>query len=88
MNRIREITASVADAVSQQTTAADEIGKNTQIASDGAVRATETIDGLSEASARTGGGAQEVISVARSLAEQSEVLSNRVDQFVRHIKAA
>ena len=88
IDKIKEISAAVAAAVEEQNAAANEIGRNTQEASDGTQRVSDAIVSVNEASQRAGNGAATVLSAADELSHQSEQLAAQVAHFVERVRAA
>ena len=88
IERIREISSSVAAAVEEQHAAANEIGRNTQEASAGTRQVTSLITGVSDASHQTGDNANSVLSSTEGLSQQAEQLSDQVSRFVESLRVA
>ncbi|WP_179954199.1 methyl-accepting chemotaxis protein [Denitrobaculum tricleocarpae] len=88
IDRIREISTSVAAAIEEQNAAANEIGRNTQQASAGTQEVTSSIAGVRSASDQTGESAGNVLSASAELARQSERLSEQVTSFLDRVRAA
>ena len=88
IDRIREISTSVAAAIEEQNAAATEIGRNTQQASAGTEEVTSSIAGVRSASDQTGESAGNVLAASAELAQQSERLSAQVTSFLDRVRAA
>ena len=88
IDRIKEISSSVAAAIEQQNAAANEIGRNTQEAAIGTQQVSDAIGGVTAASARSGAGATDVLEAAEKLSQQSASLTDQVAQFVRKVREA
>ncbi len=88
IDRIREISTSVAAAIEEQNAAADEIGRNTQEASAGTQEVTASIVGVKDASDQTGVSAGHVRTASEELARQSELLATQVARFMDRVRAA
>ena len=88
IERIREISSSVAAAIEEQNAAAAEIGRNTQQASVGTRQVSSSIAGVTDASGQAGNSANSVLLASEELSRQSEHLSERVTEFMRRLRAA
>ena len=88
IDKIKEISSAVAAAVEEQNAAANEIGRNTQEASDGTQQVSLAIVSVNEASQRAGDGARTVLTAADELSHQSERLADQVARFVERVRAA
>ncbi|MCJ2135232.1 methyl-accepting chemotaxis protein [Methylobacterium sp. J-026] len=90
IDRIREINGvvtAIAAAVDEQGTATREIVRAVAQATQGAAEVTGTIAGVAQASERTGGAADQVLTAATALLRQSEGLSAEMDRFLVGIRA-
>ncbi len=88
IDKIREISSSVAAAIEEQNAATAEIGRNTQEASVGTQQVSASITGVMEASEQSGVAANNVLTAASDLSQQSENLSRVVSDFVQKVRAA
>ncbi len=88
IDRIREISTSVAAAIEEQNAAADEIGRNTQQASAGTQEVSASIVGVKDASDQTGVSAGHVRTASEELAHQAELLATQVARFMERVRAA
>ena len=88
INRIKEISASVAAAIEQQNAAAGEIGRNAQDVSSGTTQVSSAIVGVREASQQAGESADNVLAAAEDLSTQAEHLAAEVAGFVERVRAA
>jgi methyl-accepting chemotaxis protein len=88
IDKIKEISASVAAAIEEQNAAASEIGRNTHEASSGTQQVSSSIGSVSEASGHAGASAGNVLSAAEELSRQSEHLALQVKDFMRRVRAA
>ncbi|HWK43719.1 MAG TPA: HAMP domain-containing methyl-accepting chemotaxis protein [Stellaceae bacterium] len=88
INRINEITTTVAAAVEEQGAATQEIARNVLQASVGTAEVSSNIAGVTEAAAETGSASTQVMEAAGDLAQQSETLRGEVSQFLAKIRAA
>jgi len=87
ISHIDEITAAVAAAVEQQTAATREIATNIQMAAAGTQEVSSNVEGLSDAAAKTGSAAAEVLSAAGDLDRDAGVLRKEIDGFLTQIRA-
>ena len=85
---ISEIASTIASAVEQQGAATAEITRNVQEASTGTSEVSSNILGVNEASASTGAAAEQVLAASGELSEQSELLREKVAQFLSDVRAA
>ncbi len=85
---VNEITATIAAAVEQQRAATEEIARG----ADRAAAGTRTVDGhigeIGDATRDTGQGAEQLLVIARRLAEQSEALHREMAAFLEEARAA
>jgi methyl-accepting chemotaxis protein len=88
IDEISEITTMIAAAIEQQGAATREIARNVQQASAGTSEVSSNIAGVSRAVASTGQAADQVLSVAGVLSQQSQMLQGKIETFLAGIKAA
>ncbi|HLO77761.1 MAG TPA: methyl-accepting chemotaxis protein [Magnetospirillum sp.] len=88
INEINEIAAGIASAVEQQSAATAEIARNVQRAADGTQDVTSHIEGVTHAAAETGAAAGQVLSAARTLAQEAVDIKTTVDSFLLDVRAA
>lgn len=88
INRISEISGSIASAVEEQGAATGEIARNVQEAAASTQEVTDTIASLSATSRETGVAAGQVSSAADGLKDQSDMLREQVRKFLATIRAA
>ena len=88
IDRIREISASVAAAVEEQNAAANEICRSTLEASTGTRQVSSSIVGVTDASAEAGETGSTVLAAAEELSVESEKLSTQVASFMERVRAA
>jgi methyl-accepting chemotaxis protein len=88
IGRLNEITGSVANAVEQQGEATGEIARSVQQAAVGTRQVSSNIVGLTEAATQTGAAASATLSAADMLTGQAETLRQKVDEFIRSVRAA
>jgi methyl-accepting chemotaxis protein len=82
------ISSSIASAIKQQGSATHEIAHNVQQAADRTSEVSRNISGVTTGIAATGASAQEVLSSAVKLSQQSQTLRGEVDRFLASIRAA
>ena len=85
---ISRIAATIAGAVEQQSAATQEITRNVQQVAAGTTEIAGNVRGLSEATDHTGTAAGDVLSASRELSKQAETMRERVETFLRDIRAA
>lgn len=88
IQQVDEISAAIAAAVEQQGSATQEIARNVQQAAARTGEVSRNISGVTTGIGATGDAAQEVLSSAAELAQQSSKLRSEVDRFLAHIRAA
>ncbi|MBT5877457.1 MAG: HAMP domain-containing protein [Rhodospirillaceae bacterium] len=86
IGRIDEIGTAIASAVEKQSAATSEITHNVQEAANGTERTNTNVAQLKDASSETGSSAQEVLSSAGELSQQSVRLKDEVEKFVANIR--
>ncbi len=85
---IDEISSAVADAITEQGAAVDEMARNAQQAADGTGQVSRNIGGVTSASERTGVAASQVLSASGDLAQYAERLRREVSEFLAFVRAA
>jgi methyl-accepting chemotaxis protein len=88
INRINEIATSVSAAVEEQAAATLEITRNIQQASKGTQSVSIIIGEVTQASSETGTLSSDVLDASGQLHQQADVLTQRVNRFLDHIRAA
>ncbi len=88
VGEIDEIAGGIAAAVEQQGHATEEIARNTSIAADGAKRVTGNIGEVSNSVGETEQSSGQVLSAAKELSQQAEMLRGQVDEFLNGVRAA
>jgi len=88
IKQVREISATIASAVDEQSAATQEIARNVNEASQGTLMVSESIVGVTQAAGSTGAAAEQVLASARALAEHSVKLRGEVDNFLTNVRAA
>ncbi|MBX9990068.1 methyl-accepting chemotaxis protein [Phreatobacter oligotrophus] len=88
IDRISGVAAAIAAAVEQQGAATQEISRNVQEAAQGTAEVASNIASVNAGAAETGSASSQVLSAARSLSRDSEVLQREVARFIETVKAA
>lgn len=88
IREVDEISSSIASSVGQQDTATRDIASNVQAVANRTEEVSRNISGVTRGVAETGYAANEVLSAAGELAQQSARLRNEVNGFLAHIRAA
>ena len=88
IHEISQIAAAIVTAVEEQSAATSEIARNVQQASLGTMEVSSNIAGVSDAAARTGGAANQVLEAATRLATQAASLRHHIDNFLAEVRAA
>jgi methyl-accepting chemotaxis protein len=88
INRISEITTTIAAAVEQQGAATKEIARSVQQASTGASEVSSNIATVAQAASTAGSASAQVLGAAGNLATQGETLRADVERFLANIRAA
>ncbi|RAU20958.1 methyl-accepting chemotaxis protein [Paramagnetospirillum kuznetsovii] len=88
IDEINQIAVAIGSAVEEQSAATAEIARNVQQASTGTKEIAENIGGVTQAASETGAAAQQVLSSARSLAQEASSLKSMVDKFLGDVRAA
>jgi methyl-accepting chemotaxis protein len=86
--QMSEITVGISTAIDQQGDATREIARKIQSVAAGSSEISANIGGVSTAAAATGVAASDVLSNARELDNQSQMLSRAVDDFLTKVRAA
>ncbi|TDQ83838.1 methyl-accepting chemotaxis sensory transducer with Pas/Pac sensor [Dongia mobilis] len=87
INRVNEISTTIASAVEEQSAATQEISRNVQQTSTGTAEVTSNIVGVTQASQQTSAGASQVLSAADELASNGTRLRNEVESFLRTVRS-
>ncbi len=88
ISEISEISTTVAAAVEEQRAATGEISRNVQQAAVGTQEVSSNITGVNDAARETGSAAEQMKSAAGQLSQQSGVLRQEVEKFLKDIRAA
>jgi methyl-accepting chemotaxis protein len=87
MNDIDSFTSSIAAAVSQQNTAANEISRNIGQAANGTAVVARSIAGTAQATENANCSADKVLATAHDLSDQASQLRSSVDRFLANVAA-
>ncbi len=87
IGRMREIAVAVSASVDEQTAATRGIGRDLEVAGDGAARVATLIGGVNEAAGRTGAAAANVSDAAAQFANLGDVLRGEADRFLASVRA-
>ncbi|QIO99041.1 methyl-accepting chemotaxis protein [Bradyrhizobium symbiodeficiens] len=88
IERLSEISSTVAAAVEQQGAATQEISRNVQQAAHGTQRVSSNIGDVQRGASETGSASSQVLSAARSLSADSNRLKQEVTKFLNSVHAA
>ena len=88
IERLSEISSTIAAAVEEQGTATQEIARNVQQAAVGTQQVSSNIVDVQRGATETGGASSQVLSAAKSLSVDSNRLRTQVDQFLNTVRAA
>jgi methyl-accepting chemotaxis protein len=87
IERLSEISATIASAVEEQGAATQEISRNVQQAAQGTTDVSSNIADVQRGAGETGSASSQVLSAARSLSSDSSRLKLQVGNFVRSVRA-
>ena len=85
---MNDITAQVAAAAEEQSSATQEIGRAVSEAAAGTQDVSRHISGVTQGAERTGVAAVQVRAASSELSQQAEALRGKVDRFLDDIRAA
>jgi methyl-accepting chemotaxis protein len=88
IEKLSEISASIASAVEQQGAATQEISRNVQQAAQGTVQVSSSITDVQRGASETGSASSQVLSAAQSLSGESNRLKLEVGKFLNSVRAA
>ena len=88
IQQVNDIATAIASAVQEQDAATAEIARNVQQASAGTAEVTRAITDVQSATGETGRNASDLLGASEMLAVQAERLEERVDGFLRTVRAA
>src|SRR6516165_6863017 len=88
IEKLSEISSTIAAAVEQQGVATQEISRNVQQAARGTHQVSANITDVQHGASETGSASSQVLSAAQSLAGDSNRLKTEVDKFLNAMRAA
>jgi methyl-accepting chemotaxis protein len=88
IGRIAEIASTIAAAVEEQSATTQEIARNVHGASKGTTEVARNIGDVSKAANETGSASSQVLSSAKSLSREGNVLKDEVEAFLQKVRAA
>jgi methyl-accepting chemotaxis protein len=88
IEKLSEISSTIAAAVEEQGAATQEISRNVQQASHGTQQVSSNISDVQRGATETGSASAKVLSAARSLSEDSNRLKAEVSKFLNSVRAA
>ncbi|MDI4232563.1 methyl-accepting chemotaxis protein [Bradyrhizobium sp. Arg237L] len=88
IERMSEISSTIASAVEEQSAATQEISRNLQQAAMGTHQVSSSIIDVQQGASETGSASSEVLSAARSLARDSDRLKVEVGKFLNTVRSA
>jgi methyl-accepting chemotaxis protein len=88
IERLSEISSTIAAAVEEQGAATGEISRNVQNAAAGTTQVSANISQVRQGASETGSASSQVLSAARSLSKDSNRLKLEVGKFLDTVRAA
>ncbi|OAN43064.1 chemotaxis protein [Paramagnetospirillum marisnigri] len=88
IEEIGEISSHVADGVSAQSAATQEIARNVEQAAAGTTEVSSNVIQVQAAADQTGSASREVLDASQSLARQSSSLKGTIDHFLNDVRTA
>ncbi len=88
IERLSEISSTIAAAVEEQGAATQEISRNVQQAAQGTHEVSSNITDVQRGASETGSASSQVLSAAKSLSEDSHRLKSEVGKFLNSVRAA
>ncbi|WP_035659169.1 methyl-accepting chemotaxis protein, partial [Bradyrhizobium sp. STM 3809] len=88
IERLSEISSTIASAVEQQGSATQEIARNVQKAAHGTLQVSSNITDVQDGARSTGAASSQVLAAARSLSHNSSRLKSEVGRFLGSVRAA
>lgn len=88
IGEINQVASSIAVAVTEQSQATAGISDNVQQVARGTEETTQTITVVNSAAVETDAAAREVMNASQELSEQSRLMREKVDAFLRDVRAA
>jgi len=86
INQIDEIASSIAAAVEEQTAATQEIARNVEQAAVGTQEVSSNIQGVNSAAGEASTVSSRVLTAAKELGSNSEILKNEVTKFLEQVR--
>jgi methyl-accepting chemotaxis protein len=86
IDQIDQISATIAAAIEEQSSATQEIARNVEEAATGTQEVNRNISGVSQAAGEAGNAAAEVRTVANDLSDRAEGLKATVDRFLSSVR--
>jgi methyl-accepting chemotaxis protein len=86
INRVNEISTTIASAVEEQGAATQEISRNVQEAATGTSEVTTNVIGVTQASQQTSAASTQVLSAANELSRYGESLRTEVETFLHTVR--
>ena len=88
IEKLSEVSSTIAAAVEQQGAATQEISRNIQQAAQGTQQVSTHITDVERGASETGSASSQVLSAAKSLAGESDHLKNQVEKFLTTVRTA
>jgi methyl-accepting chemotaxis protein len=88
IEKLSEISSTIASAVEQQGAATQEISRNVQQAALGTQQVSSNITDVQRGATETGSASSQVLSAAQSLSDDSDRLKVEVSKFLNTVRAA
>ncbi len=88
INEISQSTAGVAAAVEEQSAATNEISRNIAHTAQGTSEISRSITAVEQGAEETGSSSRQVLDSAKMLTTQAATLSQKVDEFLRTVRAS
>jgi methyl-accepting chemotaxis protein len=88
IERLSEISSTIAAAVEEQGAATNEISRNVQQAAEGTMKVSSNISDVQRGTSETGSASSQVLSAAQSLSSDSNRLKLEVGKFLDTVRAA
>lgn len=88
IHRINEIASAVSAAVQQQNAVTNEIAQSATNAATATESVSQSVGVVGESAARSGSAAEQVLSASQNLSEQSDILREQAESFVKQLRAA
>ena len=88
IEKLSEVSSTIAAAVEQQGAATQEISRNIQQAAQGTQQVSAHITDVERGASETGSASSQVLTAAKSLAGESDHLKNQVEKFLHTVRTA